>query len=73
MRLNSLVLMMFLFSCGEIPVTKLCAPCSVDVYFTTIDSCEYVVATKYFSDGGVSIVHKENCKYCAARNNKPCK
>lgn len=40
---------------------------SCDIKVVEIDSCEYVVAQTGFKDGGLSIVHKQNCKYCAAR------
>lgn len=29
------------------------------------DSCEYVCATLF--QNGVSVIHKQNCKYCKAR------
>ena len=32
-----------------------------------IDSCEYIFASTDMMDGGVSIVHKQNCKYCKQR------
>jgi len=39
----------------------------LDVSVIDIDSCEYVVAQTGFADGGLSIVHKNNCKYCKSR------
>jgi hypothetical protein len=41
---------------------------SCDVKLVDIDSCEYIVAQTGFKDGGLSIIHKQNCKYCAARS-----
>jgi hypothetical protein len=38
-----------------------------DIKVVTIDSCEYIVAQAGRIDGGLSIVHKQNCKYCAGR------
>jgi hypothetical protein len=38
-----------------------------DIKVVTIDSCEYIVAQASRIDGGLSIVHKQNCKYCAGR------
>lgn len=40
---------------------------SGDLYVVSIDSCEYVVYDGYRNGG---IVHKQNCKYCAKRNNR---
>ena len=37
----------------------------LDVKVLTIDSCEYIVAQTGRQDGGVSIIHKQNCKHCA--------
>lgn len=34
----------------------------------TVDSCDYIVAQTGTSDGGLSIIHKQNCKYCIARS-----
>ena len=39
-----------------------------DIKVVDIDSCEYIVAQTGFRDGGLSIVHKQNCKYCATRS-----
>lgn len=39
--------------------------CSIKV--VEIDSCQYVLAQTGTSDGGLSIVHKQNCKYCLTR------
>ena len=38
-----------------------------DVKVITVDSCEYIIAQTGTMDGGLSIVHKQNCKYCAGR------
>ena len=35
-----------------------------------VDSCQYVVAVKNSFNGGVSIIHKQNCKYCIIRTKK---
>ncbi len=40
---------------------------SFDVKVITVDSCEYIVAQTGTLDGGLSIVHKQNCKYCLNR------
>ena len=40
---------------------------SCDVKVITVDSCEYIVAQTGTMDGGLSIVHKQNCKFCAGR------
>ena len=34
-----------------------------------IDSCEYI-GFSGTSDGGTSIIHKQNCKFCAERSKK---
>lgn len=34
-----------------------------------VDSCEYLLANTGTIGGGISIIHKENCKYCKTRNN----
>ena len=31
-----------------------------------VDSCEYIVC----SSNGISIIHKQNCKFCVIRNKK---
>lgn len=43
---------------------------TVELSVMEIDSCEYIVCGTYSTDGGVSIVHKQNCKYCLQRNSK---
>jgi hypothetical protein len=43
---------------------------SCDIKVLNIDDCEYIVAQTGFKDGGLSIVHKQNCKYCDARSKK---
>jgi len=40
---------------------------SCDVKVITVDSCEYIVAQTGTMNGGLSIVHKQNCKFCAGR------
>lgn len=35
-----------------------------------VDSCEYVAYDTGTSDGGTSIIHKQNCKFCLARHAK---
>jgi hypothetical protein len=35
-----------------------------------IDSCEYVAYDTGTSDGGTSIIHKQNCKFCLSRSAK---
>lgn len=32
-----------------------------------VDSCQYILAQTGTSDGGLAIVHKQNCKYCLTR------
>jgi hypothetical protein len=34
-----------------------------------VDSCEYI-GFSGTSDGGTSIIHKQNCKFCAERSKK---
>ena len=34
-----------------------------------VDSCEYI-GFESGSEGGTSIIHKQNCKFCLARNAK---
>jgi hypothetical protein len=34
----------------------------VSVFVQEVDGCEYVVASKIYSDSGVAIVHHGNCK-----------
>lgn len=80
MKLSSLVLVVFLFSCNnsssppppQIDMTKMQVGVvdHKDMYMYTIDSCEYIGSIRGFNDD--VIAHKGNCKYCAARNNKPC-
>lgn len=41
---------------------------SCDIKVVDVDSCEYIVGQTGFSNGGLCIVHKQNCKYCAARS-----
>lgn len=39
------------------------------VHMVEIDDCEYIIATHGNSGGGgISIIHKENCKFCEERN-----
>jgi hypothetical protein len=38
-----------------------------DVYVTEVDSCEYLIFDGYKAGG---IIHKQNCKFCLARNAK---
>ncbi len=74
-----LVLIMFLFSCMDAPPQSQIDETKIqvgvisnkEIYVYTIDSCEYVGSIRW-RDNDV-IAHKGNCKYCAARNNKPCK
>lgn len=40
---------------------------SCDVKVITVDSCEYIVAQTGSIRGGLSIVHKQNCKFCVAQ------
>jgi hypothetical protein len=40
---------------------------NTQIYVVVVDSCEYIVASKTYSDGGVSIIHKHNCKFCSKR------
>lgn len=42
----------------------------VHTYVRTIeqDSCQYILVNN--SNDGVSIIHKNNCKYCIERNKK---
>ena len=75
MKLSSLVLMMFLFSCVDSPPPKY-GILEDDIYYrityriVQADSCEYIL----FSGGRDAWGgHRARCKYCAARNNKPCK
>lgn len=35
-----------------------------------VDSCEYVAYDTGTSNGGISIIHKQNCKFCLARSAK---
>ena len=66
MRNISLILVsVLLFSCGnsecnekEIPSSKR----NVDVI--VVDSCEYITIDNGYK-GGCSIIHKNNCKFCA--------
>ena len=74
-----LVLMMFLFSCMDAPpqsqtdVTKVQIGIIGDkeAYIYTIDSCEYIGSMRWMPSD--VLTHRGRCKYCAARNNKPCK
>ncbi len=38
-----------------------------EVKVLTIEDCEYIVAQKWRQEGGMSIIHKQNCKYCLTR------
>ena len=35
-----------------------------------VDSCEYIAYDTGTSNGGTSIIHKQNCKFCLARSAK---
>lgn len=37
----------------------------IEISVTEVDSCQYVVANVF--GNGVSIIHKQNCKYCLKR------
>jgi hypothetical protein len=34
------------------------------VRVVTIDGCQYIIAQTGWADGGMSIIHKQNCRYC---------
>jgi hypothetical protein len=38
-----------------------------DVQIITIDSCEYIVAQTGTFDGGLCIIHKQNCTNCTKK------
>ena len=40
---------------------------SYEVRVFEVDSCEYIVTTTGTINGGVSTIHKQNCKFCDAR------
>jgi len=40
---------------------------SANVKIITVDSCQYVVAETGTSNGGISIIHKQNCTFCHNR------
>lgn len=40
---------------------------SYDVSIIEIDNCEYIFAKTGDYQGGVSIIHKQNCKFCINR------
>lgn len=84
MKLSSLVLMMFLFSCSDNQPPPLktiktdkgvkeVSPMEASDFEYVIfeaDSCEYIkFSSNKWSWGG----HRARCKYCAQRNSKPCK
>lgn len=70
--------MMFLFSCDDNPPQQLTAIVNnldgssdtIPYYIVEADSCEYI---KFNSAAATWGGHRGRCKYCAARNNKPCK
>ena len=37
---------------------------SCEVKVITIDSCQYIVAQTVSVNGGLSIIHKQNCNHC---------
>lgn len=74
MRLSSLVLMMFLFSCSDNPPPYYGVNTRtggvVSYIIVEADSCEYIKFNRSSESWGG---HRARCKYCAQRNNKPCK
>jgi len=48
-------------------VTKASWGHDVYVQLIEVDSCEYLVSTR---QEAISVIHKQNCKYCAVRKNK---
>ncbi len=78
MRLSSLVLMMFLFSCREVAPPNYGTineegwlGYKMNYRIVEADSCEYIMFSMGTAAWGG---HREKCKYCQARrNNKPCK
>ena len=72
--LAMLLLAAVFLSCNEKINTKQAADVQIkytsrscDIKVVDVDSCEYIVAQTGTLDGGLSIVHKQNCKYCAGR------
>lgn len=41
----------------------------LDIIIIELDSCEYITITGGY-ESGVSIIHKNNCKFCVKRNGK---
>lgn len=39
-------------------------PAGITVMVVTLDEHQYVIAHKTRVDGGIGIVHKEDCKFC---------
>ena len=37
---------------------------SCEVKVITIDSCQYIIAQTGTQNGGLSIIHKQNCNHC---------
>ena len=72
--MNKLVLIMFLFSCGDVPPPKYGVNMETGTgesyRIIEADSCEYI---KFGAGRDAWGGHRARCKYCAARNNKPCK
>jgi hypothetical protein len=73
---NSLtaILLLWVVSCNESRTDKDSATVenkysswASQIKVVDIDSCEYILAQTGTINGGLSIVHKQNCKYCAAR------
>jgi hypothetical protein len=63
-----------LLSCNEesqtvenVDVEKRYTSYSCEIKVIDIDSCQYIVAQTGFSNGALSVVHKQNCKYCLNR------
>ena len=48
-------------------VTKASWGHDVYVQLIEVDSCEYLVSTR---QEAISVIHKQNCKYCEFRKNK---
>lgn len=60
-------LLLFLtVGCNSSNVSGQLGQYGVNVNVVIIDSCEYVVAEEY--QRAISIVHKQNCRFCAERN-----
>ena len=42
---------------------------ALEIKVIEVEGCEYIVAQNGTANGGVSIIHKRNCKYCNMREN----